>query len=148
VDLDVGPPGTIVDRDVEIVVAISSMVRPSCRPATEPVSAPSGDPAQLLHVDVDELTGTLTFISDRDGGGSIEGREPRESLSSEHRVDRRARMTELIAEPVWTELRPTARAHDPFHLVARQRVWGHRWGADDRSASPADPSSWNRRIHL
>jgi hypothetical protein len=122
VDLDVGPSGPVIDRDVEVVIAVAAMIRASGGPSTELVATTGRDPPEFLHVDVDEFAGMVAFVADRDRGGPIEMREPREPFASEHRVDGRPRMSELVAETVRPELRPTPGADDAPDLTLRQRV--------------------------
>jgi len=55
-DLAEGDPGAVVHGRVKVVIADAPAPRP-VGPAVDPVAASLGDPAQLLDVDVDQLTG-------------------------------------------------------------------------------------------
>ena len=58
--LDVGEAGVVVDRDVQEVVAHGTALVPVGDGGVAPVQAPAaavGDPAELLHIDMEQLTG-------------------------------------------------------------------------------------------
>jgi hypothetical protein len=61
-----------------------------------------GDPALLLDVDVDELTGSLPFVAHDGSGRSVQIAEPGSTSASEHAMHRRRSLTERPGDPVRT----------------------------------------------
>jgi hypothetical protein len=87
VDLGIGQPGVVIDGGVDEAMAdqrvvmaaalaagaVSLAVALSAGPAQEPVAARGRDPAQLLDIDVDQLTGMGVLVAaDRLAGGPVQ----------------------------------------------------------------------------
>jgi hypothetical protein len=75
VDLDEGSPARIIDGPVDVV---ETGARPRCAvaPTAEPMAAASGDPAELLDVDVEQLPRALPDVADGDTRGAIAITQP------------------------------------------------------------------------
>ena len=62
----VGEPGLIVDDDLEMIIAETGLVQPGLTRATkQTMTAPVGDPAELLVVLVDEGARVVMDVADR-----------------------------------------------------------------------------------
>jgi len=110
-------------------------------PAVSPPAPSLGDAAQLLDVDVDELARAVHLVAaDRGPRHLVEVVEPVQPVAHQHPVHRRR----LQAADAGDARRPQARF---WRSVTTRRsiealvLVGHRFGRDERSSSPAGPSS-------
>ena len=70
-------PGVIVDRDVEVVVAGLSMVSWPLLATMHPPTTTVRDPAELLHVNVDQLAWMVTLVANDVAGDAVQTRQTR-----------------------------------------------------------------------
>jgi hypothetical protein len=61
-DLGVGQAGVVIDRGVDVVVAEAAEADRPGASAVDPPPATGGDAAELLHIDVDQVAGTVTLV--------------------------------------------------------------------------------------
>ncbi|KWU67907.1 hypothetical protein AWW71_29450, partial [Bacillus cereus] len=129
-DRGVGEPGVVVDDGVHEpgpeswfgVLAPSRVgggdpVGAALGDAHEPVPAAVRDIAEFGHVDVDQRTRIGVFVAtDRLSGGTIQVGKPVQPASHQHRVDRRGRQREFVADLD----RPQPVPQPPPHDLARQ----------------------------
>ena len=90
-DLGVGDAGAVIDRGVDESIPNRRTLRGRRLAATvDPPPAPVGDPRQLLHVDMHQLTGSVALIAARlfSIGGAVTSVEAGESFGTEHGLDR------------------------------------------------------------
>jgi len=66
-DLGVAEPGVVVDRGVHVVVAQASHPSGSFGASVDPPAAAVGDLAELLDVDVHQISGRLAFVAQPGG---------------------------------------------------------------------------------
>lgn len=92
--LDVGEPRGIVDGDVQVLSAgaLDTIAAVAC----DAVAGP-GDTAELLDIDMNELSGPLALITD-DGRFRIEGGQPSETEAAQDGSDGRARQAEAAGD--------------------------------------------------
>jgi hypothetical protein len=139
-----GQAGVGVDGGVDVGVAdsASALFAPAGGgSAVDLVTATGWDLAQLLHVDVDQLAGTGSFIAaDRCRGLAVQVREPVEIVAAKHPVDRRGRQAQVDGEAVGAEL-STRRCRQILVSSRSDRRVGDRRGRLDRSWRPSAPSS-------
>ena len=142
--LDVGEAGVVVDRDVQEVVA------PIPRPAdgfVAPVQAPPaalGHPAELLDIDMEQLTGAATFITrsapspaDRLAGDRVDRRQRRNLMAGQDPPDGGGDQPELAGQEHRTAVALAAKLED----LGLARCWcAAGWSADARSGLRARPA--------
>ncbi len=107
VDLDMGQPGIVVDGGVDVVVADRFPLVLGGTGGRASVQAPAPairDLADLLHIEVNELTGALAFVADR---GRFRG--------PDHRSGQRVTLTQ-VGQVVTTQ--------DPRHGPWRESELG------------------------
>ena len=114
-DLGVGDAGAVIDSGVDVSIANVAVPAMSVVAASvDPLAASVGDPGQLLDVDVHQLTGTIALIATRRlSGGSVTTVETGESLGAQHRLHRRCRKAELVADVISAPTMPAAELNDP-----------------------------------
>ena len=118
-DLDVGDPAHVVDRDMEEVVAGATRAgRPADR-TRDPVATAGGNSADLLNVDVEELTRALADVPDRDGRRAVEIRQAGQAVTSEDLADRRAGHADDGRQTVGAIAMLVARGEDRLDLGPR-----------------------------
>jgi hypothetical protein len=120
-DRDVGDPGRVVDRHAEKVVADPDVLASIL--AEDPVAAAGRNATEALHVDADQLAGSLSDIADRKAGQPVGMSEPAKAVAAKDAVHRRARMAEERTEAVPSDPQPAAGDHDPPNLSLGQGPW-------------------------
>jgi hypothetical protein len=111
-DLGVGDAGAVVERGVDEAVADCRALHRR-RPATAvypPPAAAGRDAGDLLDVDVDHLTGSITLIATWRLGvrRSVTAVEPTETFTTQDRLHRRRRQSELVTNVGGTPPMPMA----------------------------------------
>ena len=136
-DGDVGDPGRVVDRDMEVVVADRQRVAGSL--AEQPVAAAGRDAPEALHVDVEQLARPLSDIADGDPGQPVGMGKAAHAVAPEDAVHGRARMAER-----GPTMRTPTTPRDGLRIRATWRsvrARGRRRGRAERSSRPAGPSA-------
>ena len=65
-DLGVGQPGVVVDSGVDVVEPdLCWLAAGRWSAAVDPPPAAVGDAAELLHIDVDQIAGSVAFVAGR-----------------------------------------------------------------------------------
>ena len=119
-NLGVGQTAVIVDRRVHVVVATSGAVAPRL-PTEDPPATARRNAPQLLHIDMNQLAWSRSFIAaDHLAGGPIHPVQALQSVPAEHRVARGAGHAEDPRQPMRTELALTAQEQDPFLCARRE----------------------------
>ena len=103
---DIGNPGRVVDRDVEIVV--SDRVAVSRIVAEHAVTAARRHPAEALDVDMDQLARSLSDIADGSSGQSVGMGQAAQAMTAEDAVHRGARVTQERTEAMRPDPQPAA----------------------------------------
>jgi len=112
------------------VVVLAESVRPA-------FAGPALGPAELLHVDVDELAWPRVLVPD--SWLEPDPAEPPDPAPAPHRRDGRARHQQRLGDLGRGHPQPAER-NDHGDAIRRGAVVDRR-GADDRSAKPASPST-------
>ena len=142
--LDVGVPAVVVDGDVEIVqaewpLAVRAGVRlgEARREALPPARR---DPAELLDVQMEQVTGCGVLVADDCAGDAVQMVQTLQSCPAQHAVDRLARDAEFPADAVRTQpvVRLTALMR---RAIASGVVCGRCRGVELRSSSPGSPAA-------
>ena len=111
-------------------------------PAQEPVAATSGDIAELLDVDVDQVAGLAVLVAaDRLAGCPVQVTEAADAAADQDGMDGGGGQPDLGAiwagPSRWAQRRWTIRRTTGAGV--RRGEW---WGRLDRSAIPAGPCAW------
>jgi hypothetical protein len=93
------------------------------RTPVDPPTAAGRDPALLLHVDVDELTGPVSLVPHDRVGGTVQVRQSRQAVSAQHPVHRRGRFPQRPGDSVRT-LEPVLATADDRLLTIRAQAPG------------------------
>ena len=117
-DGDIGDPGRVVDRDMQVVVSAAPVVPD--RRAEHPVPAAGRDPTQALHVHVDELARVLADVTDGRAREAVGMGEPAVPVSAEDAVHRRAWVAEERPQAVRADAQSPSSQQDPADLAFRQ----------------------------
>ena len=113
--------GSVIDRRVKVVVADAPASGPF-GPAMDAVATTIRDAAQLLDVQVDQLTRVLALVADHDAAGAVAVGKPTHAVAAQHPIDRRAGHPEVVAEPMGALAAATPSHQHPTHLTRSQRV--------------------------
>ena len=114
--LGVGESAVVVDGDVDVLPSDLSVLLPGCIGDSTPVVAPNAaeafpcsvlDPAEFLHVDVDELARAGALVAD--GRLEPEPAEPAEAFAAQHSRDRRERHQQRFGDLGTREPEPAQR---------------------------------------
>jgi hypothetical protein len=131
VDLAVGQPGVVVDGGVDVVEAHAAD-RSAGLAAQRPMAAAVGNPAEFLHVDVDQLAGTVAFVAADDlPGRPVQPGQPVEAVAGQDPVHRRGGHAQDRADPGGSEFAGPPQLADPLFHRGRGPVRGR-----GRSAGP------------
>ena len=139
--LDVGIAAVVVDGDVQVVEAGAASAWGLAGASVGAVSAAVGNACQLLHVQVQQVTGGRVFVAHALSGHAMQAVETVETEAPEHGVDRGAGDPQRPADAV----RPEALAAltEQMRRSSSGGVRrGRRRGAEPRSSSPDVPASW------
>ncbi len=126
---DVPDPGAIVDRDVQVVPAELAGSAIAHERRVDALAPTGGDAAQLLGVDVDEITRALAFVAVRCGQRDAKDAAVSQSQAAQHRIDGRARDAQQPRKP--------ERAPAAAPSLARDPALDLRGGAPGRVPRPA-----------
>jgi hypothetical protein len=96
-DLGVRQARGVIDRDVQVLPADATVAVDHAGPAAGDAVADAGDLAELLGVDVDELTGTLALVA-HDWCRRIEALEAAETEATQDGSDGRERQAEAAGD--------------------------------------------------
>ena len=123
VDLGVHEAGAVIECRVDEPVASSAVAAAA---TVEPPAAAVGDPTDLLHIDVDELTRPVALIAaDRfDVGGPVSAIEPAAARGVQDPLHRRRRQARFVGQAVRAPTMLVTQPHDPFAGPRRRRVRG------------------------
>src|SRR5438034_3851527 len=102
-----------------------------------------GDPAELLDVDVEQLTGPLADIADRDARRPVAIAQAGQAMAAEDVADRRARAADHRGEAVRPEAELVAGGQDRRDLLSGQCPAANDWVAscDPRARPGPRPDS-------
>jgi hypothetical protein len=123
--LDERHPGRIIDGDVEKIMSsrwLASFVT-GIGSTQESVATAERNTPQLFDVEVQELTRSLPDIPNRHRRRPIKRVEPRQSMSTQHAVDRRATQHQLGGQPMRPCLQFTPGGQDSLHQIVGQDAW-------------------------
>jgi hypothetical protein len=90
--------------------------------AVDAVAASGGDPAQLLHVEVDELPDPILLVADRGAGGPVGVVQAGQAVAAEDPVHRGPGHPQLRTEPVRSPLQAATNGQDLADLGRWQGV--------------------------
>src|SRR5712671_5483062 len=90
---------------------------PAClvKARVEAFAASLGDTAELLHIQVHQLPGTLTFIADNAPRRPVELGEDGHAVAPEDAVDRRGSHAQFVGDPVWPCSQAAPQGQDCFY---------------------------------
>jgi hypothetical protein len=117
--------------------AVGLAVAATGGPAQEPVATPSGDVAQLLDIDVDQLAGTLMLIAaDRLAADPVQLGQATDAAADQHGMHRGGSQPDLRSDLGRSQSLGPAEMDDPTHHRRRVRR-GLEWdGWTDRPSRP------------
>ncbi len=99
VDFAVDEAGVVVDGGLDVVEAHAAD-RPACLAAQGSVAAVVKDPAEFLHIDVDQLPRTVAFVAaDHDAGGAVEPGQAVWAVAGQDAVHGRGGQAQDRADP-------------------------------------------------
>src|SRR5207302_6392334 len=84
---DVGEPGAVVHRHVQVVVAGALVARGRRGAAEEAVTAPERNAAQLLGIEVQQLPRMLAHVADWDPRAAVAVAQPGDAMPAQDAVD-------------------------------------------------------------
>ncbi|GHB79659.1 hypothetical protein GCM10010377_82140 [Streptomyces viridiviolaceus] len=135
----------VVDGGVDVVEAHAAAPGPADLAAEDFVASAVGNPAEFLHVDVDELAGPPAFVAADDlSGGPVQVGQPVQAVAGQDPVGGRGGQAQDRAEAGGAEFAGLAQSADAGLHGRRSAVRGRL----ERSARPGAPSDRQRRIHL
>ena len=117
-DLGVGQARGVIDGDVQVFPADAAVAVDHAGAAAGDAVADAGDPAELLGVDVDQLTGALALVAHH-RYGRIEALEAAETEATQDAADGRERQAEAAGDHGRGQPLPTER-FDRGDLLGRQ----------------------------
>jgi hypothetical protein len=115
--------------------------------AVDAVAAAVGDPAQLLDVQVQQLSGMFALVADDLAAGLVPVSQPGAAMAAKHPLDRGAGQAEVAGQLVGALAELISGGQDAL-LDPAPRAWGRWRGREERSASPSGPSLRQRPSHL
>src|SRR4051812_18406681 len=140
--LGVGQPGVVIDGVVqERVAGARPAVAFALFPAVNLVPATIGDVAELLDVDVHQITGSLVFVAAHDPpGGAVEMGQPGQSEAGQDlgTVDGAIPSRNPIRAGPQRRRTRTLMMRRSRRVGVRRGLWR---GREDRSTMPSSPSS-------
>jgi hypothetical protein len=112
VDLQVGHPGVVVDRHMQVVVADPGPVASAGSSSQGLVATPSRDPALGLDVEVEQLPRPLALVAHHLPGWPVQLPQPGQLVAAQHRMDRGGCLTQRPANPVRPDPAGLPAGHD------------------------------------
>jgi hypothetical protein len=114
-------PAPVIDDDFEMVVAEAFVAR--CNVSSKsPVTAPVGDPPELLVILMDETAWMTDLVAaDRQACRSVDVGQARHVGSAQDSRDGRGRVAKVWTEPIRTPAQLVPGAHDPLDFDGRRR---------------------------
>ena len=86
--LNIGQPGPVIDRRMQLVIAgLAPPMPPTLGPPEQSVTAPLRDAPLGLDVDMEQLPGPLTLRAHHLAAGSVQLGQPGQPVTDQHRMD-------------------------------------------------------------